>query len=171
MRNRILILFLLLNLTAVFFAQAVEWKRYENKGGNFSVLFPGEPKDTASDESEGMESHTLAAMEKPAGYMVVYTRDTSEQDVDDASFQEFRNGFVKKLSNCAIDREGPRSPAIRGYLGRWYQFRCGEVNLTGNLFWGKHYSYAVMAVYPSNAGEPSNVKRFLDSFSLLDGSK
>src|SRR5215813_10850974 len=61
MRNRILILFLLLNLTAVFFAQAVEWKRYENKGGNFSVLFPGEPKDTASDESEGMESHTLAA--------------------------------------------------------------------------------------------------------------
>jgi len=171
MRHRLPGLVLVICLSASFSAQTDEWKQYRNTAGNFTVLFPGEPQDTLNGESSGMQSHTLMAMQKPSGYMVVYTNITSEQKVDDQTYGIFKDGFLKELPKCEVRKEEAPSPAIRGYIGHSYTLGCEAVNLTGNLYWGKHYAYAVMALYPLNTQGPPNVKRFLDSFALLDAGK
>jgi hypothetical protein len=110
-------------------------------------------------------------MQSPDGYMVVYTTMAAEQKVDEDTFRQFRDGVFKQLPKCEIVKEGPPSRALAGYIGHWYNLNCGQVVFSGNLYWGKRYAYAVMAVYPVNSTEPPNVKRFLESFDLLDAGK
>src|SRR5262245_13083057 len=154
MRLRPLAVFVLLCLGTVFSAQTDEWKQYKNTAGNFSVLFPGEPADTVNRERPTIQSHTLMAMQRPSGYMVVYTNTSAEQKLDDATFQIFKSGFLKQLPKCEVRSEEAQSPAIRGYIGHRYMLNCDAVVLAGNLYWGKHYAYAVMATYPTNSSEP-----------------
>jgi hypothetical protein len=172
MRIRLLGVFLLLCLMAAVSAQSDGWKQYKNADGNFSVLFPGEPKDTVNDDgSGGVRSHTLLAMQNPNGYMVVYNKMAVEQKVDEDTFRQFRDGVFKQLPKCEVAKEGAPARALAGYIGHWYNLNCGQVVLSGNLYWGKGYAYAVMAVYPVNSSESPNVKRFLESFALLDSGK
>ena len=140
MRQRLPGLVLMICLSASFSAQTDEWKQYKNAAGNFSALFPGEPQDAVNSESPTMQSHTLLAMQKPAGYMVVYTHITNEQKVDDATYQLFKEGFLKQLPGCEVKREEAPSPGLRGYIGHRYLLNCGTMTLVGNLYWGKHYA-------------------------------
>src|SRR5437868_10847244 len=99
-------------------AQTSEWGRYKNINGNFTVLFPGEPEDTVNKTDEGVQSHTLLAKEDTASYTVVYTVMTSEQKVDNATFQAFKNGVFKELPKCEAGAEQqPVSPVLEGYIG------------------------------------------------------
>jgi hypothetical protein len=168
MRHRLPTLMLLICLSAAFSAQTDQWKQYKSGAGNFSALFPGEPQDTVNSESPTMQSHTLMAVQKPSGYMVVYTHIASEQKVDEVTYQLFKEGFLKQLPNCEVKREEAPSPGLHGYIGHRYLLNCGTLTLAGNLYWGKHYAYGVMGTYPANVSEPANLKRFLDSFILLD---
>ena len=51
-------------------------------------------------------------------------------------------------------KEQAPAPALEGYIGHWYQLSCAmpnvKVAIEGNLYWGKHYAYAVMVMYPIN---------------------
>jgi hypothetical protein len=178
MRNLAVRLALLLCLAAPILGQGAgqtdEWKRYNNVDGNFSVLFPVEPTDTLNGEQGEVRSHTLLALERPYAYTVVYTVMTREQTVDDATYEVFKDAVFKELPKCSVVTVGAVSPAIPGYIGHWYRLSCDMPNsaltMTGNLYWGRHYAYAVMAMFPTAPDGPT-VRKFTDSFSVTDTSK
>jgi hypothetical protein len=176
MRRRVSRLCLLLLLAIPFAGQTNQWKRYKNTDGNFSVLFPGEPKDSVNQTEGDAKSHTLLATEKPAVYTVVYTTIPSPQPVDESTFNVFKNAVFKELPKCEPGTEQPAAPAITGYIGHWYRLSCdmpnSKITVTGNLYWGKHYAFAVMAMFPDSAAEPAaGVKKFIESFSVIDPAK
>ncbi len=154
--------------------QTEEWKRYSNADGNFSVLFPVEPTDTLNGEQGEVRSHTLLALVRPNAYTVVYTTMTREQTVDEATYEVFKDAVFKELPKCSVVTVGAVSPAISGYIGHWYRLSCDMGNstltMTGNLYWGRHYAYAVMAMFATSP-DPPTVKKFTDSFSVTDTSK
>ena len=157
-------------------AQTSEWKRYKNTDGNFTVLFPGEPQDTANKNEEGMQAHTLLAREGSALYTVVYTQMTSEQKVDDATYQSFKRGVFQELPKCEAGAEQPVSPVLEGYIGHAYRLSCDmpntKVTIVGNLYWGKHRSFAVMTMFPASAAEPTaTAKKFSESFAVIDAAR
>jgi hypothetical protein len=178
MRNLAVRLALLLCLAAPILGQGAgqtdEWKRYSNVNGNFSVLFPVEPTDTLNGDQGEVQSHTLLALARPNAYTVVYTVMAREQTVDDATYEVFKNAVFKELPKCSVVTVGAVSPAIPGYIGHWYRLSCDMTNskltMTGNLYWGRHYAYAVMAMFTTSP-DPPTVKKFTDSFSVTDTSK
>jgi hypothetical protein len=173
MRNAVLRTLLLLCLAVPLAGQTGEWKTYRNVDGNFSVLFPTEPTDTIN-KSEGVQSHTLLSVVSPNGYTVVYTTMPNEQKVDDATFQIFKDAVFKELPKCSVVAEEALSPAIQGYVGHWYRLGCdtenGKMGIVGNLYWGRHHSYAVMVLF-TTPQDPPTIKKFTDSFVVLDASK
>ena len=157
-------------------AQTSEWKRYKNTNGNFTVLFPGEPTDTVNKTEEGAQSHTLLAKEGTALYTVVYTVMTSEQKVDDATYQAFKTGVFNELPKCEAGAEQPASPALEGYIGHSYRLNCdmpnAKVTIVGNLYWGKHFAFAVMTMFPASVAEPiATAKKFVESFAVIDAAR
>ena len=167
---------LILSLAGPLAAQTSEWKRYKNTDGNFTVLFPGEPADSVNKTEQGAQSHTLLAKEGSAFYTVVYTVMTSTQTVDEATFQVFKNAVFKELPKCEPGAEQQASPAMEGYLGRSYRLSCDmpntRVTIIGNLYWGKHYAFAVMTMFPASVSEPADAeKKFVESFAVLNPEK
>lgn len=152
-------------------AQTDVWKKYDNKGGNFTVLFPEDPQDTVNSSDESVQSHTLMARYESAIYTVIYTAHSSPQAVDNATYEVFKAAVFKELPKCTVDSEQAPTPALDGYIGHWYHLTCDMPNtkvlIDGNLYWGKNYAYAVMVMYPVNVAQPTTEKKFWDSFSAL----
>jgi len=171
MRRALVCSFLVFLLAISFTGQTDEWKRHRNTTGNFTALFPGDPQDTVNKNDSGVESHTLLARQAPAVYTVIYTSMSDEQKVDEATFQVFKNAVFKELPSCSVNVEHAAEPRLADFIGRWYRLNCdmkpNAVTIIGNLYWGKHYAYAVMVMFPSNAAEPSSTGRFLQSFAVL----
>src|SRR5690349_17874914 len=115
---------LILVCATVLTAQTEGWKRYKNAKGNFSVLFPTDPQDSENPNNDNLESHTLISKQSPAVYTVIYTVAPSDQKVDDATYQLFKQGVLKGLPNCAVDTEQQPSPAVSGFIGHWYKLSC-----------------------------------------------
>jgi hypothetical protein len=92
--------------------------------------------------------------------------------VDDANYNSFKDGVFKALPTCQVGPEQPASRVVEGYIGHAYRLGCTaqgiELTLTGNLYWGKHHAYAVMAMFPAGIAEPPSVKAFVQSFALID---
>jgi hypothetical protein len=175
MRRLVSGLWLILLLASPFAGQTDEWKKYKSTDGNFTVLFPGDPQDTVNNGGPGITSHTLQVQQKPAFYMIVWTSFDSLQAVNDTNFEGFKNGFLGKLPKCEIGTEQPASPALQGYIGQGYRLNCEvqqkKIVITGNLYWGKHYCFAVMSMFPADMPESAEVKRFIESFGLIDPAK
>ena len=152
-------------------AQTDVWKKYDNKEGNFTVLFPSEPQDSVNSSDENVKSHTLMARYESAIYTVIYTVHSSPQAVDNATYEVFKNAVFKELPKCTVDSEQAPTPGLAGYIGYWYHLTCDMPNtkvlIDGNLYWGKNYAYAVMVMYPVSAAKPQTEKKFCDSFSAL----
>jgi hypothetical protein len=158
---------LLFCLAVTMAGQADEWKTYRNTDGNFRVLFPGDPKDTVNPAGEGIQSHTLLAIQKPAVYTVVYATMQNDQPVNDATYVVYRDGVFKELPKCTVAKDGPAAPSIQGYIAHWYRLNCEGVNMIGNLYWGKRHAYAVLTMFPSGAAEPAATGKFSNSFGVL----
>jgi len=47
----------------------------------------------------------------------------------------------------------------------------GKITIVGSLYWGKHYSYAVMAIFSATVPQPADVKKFVESITLIDPEK
>jgi hypothetical protein len=166
-RNHILRLSLPLCLALLVSAQTGEWKSYKNTDGNFNALFPGEPKDSVNPSAESIRSHTLLAIWNKAAYTVIYAAMATDQTVDEATYETYKNSVLRELPKCNVGKEETAAPAIQGYVGHWYRLNCEGFNAVGNLYWGKRYAYAVMVMFPADTAEPTDSKKFLDSFSVL----
>lgn len=157
-------------------AQTKEWTKYKNTDGNFTALFPSEPADSANKAEGDVQSHTLLAQEGGAVYTVVYTAMTSAQTVDEATFEVFKSAVFKELPKCEAGAGQPASPALEGYIGHAYRLSCDMPNtrvvIVGNLYWGKHYAFAVMTMFAASANEPAAAeKKFFESFALVDPAR
>jgi len=166
---------LLLLLATAFSGETNTWKKYQNKDGNFSVLFPGDPADSVNKKDDTVSSHTLMAKENGIVYAVIYTTMSTEQTVSDDNFKIFRDAVFKELPKCEVGPEQPVSPTLDGYIGHKYRLNCAmpnaPINMIGNLYWGKHYAYAVMVMFPASTVEPQAGNAFVESFSVVDPAK
>lgn len=162
---------LLLFLALPLAGQSAGWKQYSNQEGNFSAIFPGQLQDSVNRSDEQIKSHTLMAKEAGAIYTVVYSTMSSDQKVDDATYQVFRDAVFRELPKCDVEVEQAPAPALNGYIGHWYRLNCNmgntRVMIEGNLYWGKRYAYAVMAMFPAGADRPQAETDFLRSFAVL----
>jgi hypothetical protein len=174
MRRSSLRLSFLLFLAASVAAQSVNWREYKNPGGNFSILMPSEPSDTSNRNPEG-DSHTIQVSDDKVSYNVFYVRFRQEQKVDDANFKAHRDGFLGRFPNCHLFSELPASPALNGLIGGSYVVNCeipnAKTNHVANIYLGKHYFYAVFAMYVPDPSKAPNPKKFVDSFALIDPAK
>jgi len=164
----------LLCLAASVAAQSLNWREYKNPGGNFSVLMPSDPSDTANHDPEG-DSHTIQATDHSVSYNVFYIKFSQDQIVDDANFKAHRDGFLGHFPNCKLFSEQPAAPAINGFIGGSYRVNCevpgAKTSHIGNLYLGKHYFYGVFALFVHESSESPDVKKFVDSFALIDPAK
>jgi hypothetical protein len=170
MRHSFFRLTLLLFAATSVVAQSVNWREYKNPAVNFSIQMPAEPKDTKNGPSDEA-SHTVQAVVAGVGYTVVYSKSSDDEVVDDAHFKEYKEGTLE-AAKCAVSNESPAAPAIPGYIGRHYRLDCAagpqKLNFVGNMHVGKHYSYTVMAMFPATQVDSPTVKKFVDSFGLID---
>jgi hypothetical protein len=176
MRNPLLRFGLLFFLALSLAGQTSDWKAYKNVPGNFSMMFPVEPQDSVNKTGdESIESHNLMAQTSSGVYLVTYAAMTNLQPVNDATYQVYKNAVLKELPTCAVDSEQAANPAIQGYIGHLYKMTCNisgaKVSAEGNLYWGKHYAYAVMVMYQAAVARPEGAKKFLESFSVIDLQK
>jgi hypothetical protein len=164
----LLVLVICASLAGSVAGQNQEWHRYRNDAGNFSVLMPVQPTETAG---EGGGSHTIEAISGGIGYTVVYVYNNAEQRVDQPTYNSYRDSFLKGLPNCRQAGEYSASPPITGYIGGWYRMNCNventQMTFAGNLYWGKHYAYAVMVMFPTSPSDPPATRKFTDSFDVL----
>jgi len=174
MRYRVLALFLLTCLALPFAGQTDQWQRYKNDGGNFSALMPGQPTENVNGEGD-KASHTIQLISGTIGYTVVYVSNSAEQPVNEETFKIYRDAFLKGLPQCNLVKEDSTSHPLQGYIGRWYRMSCdiGSVKMSfiGNLYWGKHYAYAVLAMFSGASQDPPEAEKFYNSFSVLGSSK
>lgn len=130
---------------------------------------PDQPKESVTGGA-----HTIVGSSVGAGYLVVYVVTQAEQTVNEATFTVYRDSFLKGLPQCEMTAEGPPLPAIPGHVGHSYRLNCnmdGKKTFVGNLYWGKHYAYAVLVLFPSGSSDPAPGRQFLDSFSVIDPEK
>ncbi|HEV3253221.1 MAG TPA: hypothetical protein VG033_02365 [Candidatus Acidoferrales bacterium] len=174
-RNWFIRVALFVCLAAPLAGQTDEWQKYKNELGNFSALLPGEPKDSLNGDQSEHVSHLIQLNSGLLSYSVVYVITQEEQRVDEETFKPNRDLFFKGLPMCDVPSEDPASPPIHGYVGRSYHLNCTfnekKMNSFGNLYWGKHYFYIVMGFYPPGDTMPAEIKKFTDSFAVLDASK
>jgi len=174
MRSQLLCILGLICAALPLAAQSDQWHDYKNAGGNFSVLLPAEPQESSGGES-ALTSHTIQAISNSIGYTVVYVVIPAEQVVDEPKYKIYRDSFMKSLPNCDLITEAGPSVAQRGYVGHWYRMNClvkgSNYTFVGNLYWGKHYAYAVMAMFPSTSTTPPSAAKFTDSFAVIDPAK
>jgi hypothetical protein len=173
-RRLLLCTLLLACLAAPFAGQSDRWRTYENRGGNFSALMPSEPKETVSGEGD-QASHTIQAISGSIGYTVVYVSNSTEQPVDEGTYKVYRDHFFKGLPQCELDREDAVSRPLVGFIGRWYRMNCNvsgqKMTFTGNLYWGRYYAYAALAMYATAPSEPQQAAKFYNSFAVLNSRK
>jgi hypothetical protein len=154
--------------------QSDQWHTYKNAAGNFSVLMPAEPQETTGSEPS-QTSHTIQAISNSIGYTVVYVIIPGEQVVDEPTYRVYRDAFMKSLPNCELVTETDPSNVVRGYVGHWYRMNClvkgSKFTFVGNLYWGKHYAYAVLAMFPTAPSTPPTATKFTDSFAVIDPAK
>jgi hypothetical protein len=172
MRTTLLRGALMLFAAAFLAGQSLDWREYKNSAGNFSAQMPAEPEDTNA--SEGVDIHTILAFVDGVGYTVAYANSSEDQPVNHAIFKRYAEGMIKS-SNCTVVDEAPASPAIPHLIGRHYRLDCGtgseKLTDVGNLYLAKHYTYAVLVMFPPRPVDPPNIKKFVDSFALIDPAK
>lgn len=173
MRAKFLRLTLLLFAVTSVAAQSLNWREYKNPAGNFSIQMPAEPKDTKNGASEEA-SHTVQAVVGGFGYTVVYSKSSADEAVDDAHFRDYKEGTLD-AAKCTVANEAAALPTIPGFIGHHYRLDCfagsQKLNFVGNMYVGKRYSYTVMAMFPASPVDTPNVKKFVESFALIDPTK
>jgi len=170
MRNSFLRLTLALLVAASVAAQAADWHAFKYPAGNFSILVPADPTDTPSTDPDAMI--TVKATLNGMVFAVIYVHDAAQTfKVDEANARQFGSGIIK-LQNCTVSSESPVDPPVPSLAGLHYRLACvnGDAKFTyvGNVYVGKHYGYFVMGVFPNAPSDPPEVKKFVDSFSIID---
>lgn len=142
------------------------WKMFTSQEGNFSALFPGEPKEKTQNELV-FKMHSFVFSTKKVAYYVSYTDFPEKLRVSptDKFYDNARNGSLGKDGKLLQEK----SITIEGFPGREIQVdkNKGEAFVVDRYFLVANRMYQVMAVVPKQDQSSTNISYFLDSFSLL----
>ncbi len=156
-----------------------DWKKHKNTAANFSALFPRDPEDKVLVQEDVLQGRMASVFDGGIGYMVVSIWFSDGKLKEEAKF-DFVKDFVLKIlvsDKCKIGSQGSPTRILSNYNGSSYLIHCTETDrkkemtVVSNVYLGKHYSYAVMVVYPSIISEPAVAKGFLESFAVIDDTK
>jgi hypothetical protein len=163
---------LILSVAGSVAAQTADWRVFKYPAGNFSVLVPADPIDTPGANPDALV--TVKAASNGIVYAVIYAHSTQNFKVDEANARQFGSGIIK-LQNCTVSNESPADPPIPSLAGLHYRLACensgAKFTYVGNIYVGKHYGYFVMGVFANAPTDPPEIKKFVDSFSLIDPTK
>jgi hypothetical protein len=142
------------------------WKLFTCQEGNFSALFPGEPKEKTQNELI-FKVHSFGFEKRKTAYLVIYIDYPEKLHVSptEQTFDGARNGALGKDGKLLQEK----SITIEGFPGREIQVekKGGEVFVVDRYFLVANRLYQVMAVVPKQDRSSTNIPYFLDSFSLL----
>lgn len=163
------VMFLLVFLVG---CQQATWNEFKSPQGEFSILIPGTPtKQTRSVETPSgpLEAHMFLAEQGDVAYMVAYSdyptmviRDRSSKLILDGA----RDGAVANAHGTLV-RESVVS--LNGNHGRELEIEPagGKVTIQARIFLVGHRLYQVMVLTPKGTDFTEDVRKFLDSFTLL----
>jgi len=142
------------------------WNLFTSQEGNFSALFPGEPKEKTQNELV-FKVHSFAFEKRNTAYLVLYVDYPEKLHVSptEQTFDGARNGALGKDGKLLQEK----SITIEGFPGREIQVNKnkGEAFIVDRYFLAANRMYQIMAVVPKQDQSSTNISYFLNSFSLL----
>jgi hypothetical protein len=142
------------------------WKSFTSLDGNFSALFPGEPKEAIQNEIF-LKLHSFALEAKKAAFIVSYSDFPEKLHVSptDRFYNGSRDGAVGKDGKLLQEK----SMVIEGFPGREIQFtrKDGNVFVIDRYFLAGNRLFQVITVVPTQDRSSTNIPYFLNSFTML----
>lgn len=153
-------------------AQAADWKKFSPSGGNFSIQFPGTPRDTNARKNVNervFNQHLYMYSDgDKAAYMLQYF-DIEEKHRKSKSNREWLDGLQERVSVKAnrtlLSNETIR---ISGYLARRMVLKdaSGNVFFHTQLVLANNRMYTMLVVTNSKDSSAAQVRKFIRSFKI-----
>lgn len=143
------------------------WKTFTSQEGNFSVLFPSEPKEVTQSKLFLQVHSFVCDANRKTSLLVSYTDFPEKLHVSatDKLYDDARNGGLGK--DGKLLQEKPIT--VEGFPGREIQAEKngGKAFIIDRYFLAANRMYQVAVVVPKQDRASTNISYFLDSFSLL----
>lgn len=151
------------------------WKTYTIKGGNFTVKFPGEPKQQTQmlDTKIGkFDMPMLVYADGDLSYIVGFT-DLPKSAMTTVNIDTFFNNAKKgvlKNTNGTLLQE--KIITYKSYPGREIRISImnGKAIIRSRYFLAGNRFYEILAVLPPDKEYIENTIRFFDSFTIEDNA-
>lgn len=155
-------------------AQAADWKKFSPSGGNFSIMFPGTPRDTNAKKNVNervFNQHLYMHSTKggKSAYMLQYF-DVAENHRKTKSNREWLDGLQERVSVKAnrilLSKKTLR---VSGYLARRMVLKDANSGIFfhAQLVLAKNRMYTILVVTDSKSGSASQVQKFIRSFRVI----
>lgn len=153
---------------------AQAWESFSPSGGNFSIKFPGTPKNTNAKKNvnERVFNQHLYMYSTPGGkaaYMLQYF-DVEENHRKSRSTKEWLDGLQERVSvrgnRTLLKRSDIR---VSGYKARRMVLKDNsrEIYFHAQLVLAKNRMYTVLVVTDSRSSSNASVSKFMNSFRIL----
>lgn len=143
------------------------WKTFTSQEGNFSVLFPGEPKEVTQSKLFLKVHAFVCDANRKTSFLVSYTDFPKKLHVSptDKLYDDARNGGLGKDGKLLQEK----SITVEGFPGREIQAEKndGKSFVVDRYFLAADRMYQVAVVVPKQDQASTNISYFLASFSLL----
>jgi hypothetical protein len=149
------------------------WQAFSPPGGRFTVLLPGDPKETKSvsqTERGAIETHTFA-IEAGANTYAVSWFDfpgvVPQGPQIKGALEGGKNGLLEKLGRIKVLKD--EEITFDGFPGKEVvvENREKRYTLTVRLYLVRQRTYTLMASAPLGQSDAADVQRFFASFRLL----
>lgn len=143
------------------------WKTFASQEGNFSVLYPGEPKEETQSKLFLKVHAFVCSANRKTSFLVSYTDFPEKLHVSptDKLYDDARNGGLGKDGKLLQEK----SITVEGFPGREIQAEKsdGKIFFVDRYFLAANRMYQVAVVVPMQDQASTNISYFLDSFSFL----
>lgn len=153
--------------------QAASWTKFSPSGGNFSIMFPGTPRDTNAKKNVNervFNQHLYMHSTKggKAAYMLQYF-DVEENHRKTKSNRAWLDGLQERVSVKAnrilLSKKTLR---VSGYLARRMVLKDANSGIFfhAQLVLAKNRMYTILVVTDSKDGNAAQVRKFIRSFKI-----
>lgn len=154
--------------------QAADWKRFSPSGGNFSIMFPGTPRDTNAKKTVNervFNQHLYMHSTKggKAAYMLQYF-DVAEKHRKSKSNRAWLDGLQERISVKANRTLlSKKTLRVSGFLARRMVLKDASSGIFfhAQLVLAKNRMYTILVVTDSKDGNATEVRKFIRSFRIL----
>jgi hypothetical protein len=150
-------------------AEAAAWKEYRNADMGFRVEMPGEPKveEQTGDPSDPLVRSVDAQVELNDMILGVHSTENRAATTAEEQYKLLREGMA--ADSMPVTREEART--VSGNPAREFIRESGDLNYIYRVVNVGKRTIAVSAFGEKNIHGHPNVRRFLDSLTLLQGGR